>query len=107
MFTLSTFGFLFNAFAQDLNINICKYHPVGNGKMVCFIIFKIKVCPAPTPLDPANLLHHRHIAYLHNVCEREAKSRGERYTVSQRRCVVRTQYGKMYSNDIENGVKIT
>ena len=36
-------------------------------------MFKIKVC---SPLDPANPLYYRHIIYLHNICKREAGSRG-------------------------------
>ena len=55
-------------------------------------IFKIKVCSLPWPSK--SFIPQTLIVYLHNICKREAGSRGEQYSVSQRRCVVRIQFGK-------------
>ena len=60
------------------------------------------------PLDPANPLYHRLILSRYTIyVSGKLGQGGERYSVSQRRCVVRIQFGKIYLNDLENGVKVT
>ena len=80
-------------------------HLVRNGKMRCFIIFKIKICSPTWPTK--SFIAQTYIVHLQNVCKRGAGSRGGTIFSKRRRWVARIQYGKIYSNNLENGITVT
>ena len=68
-------------------------YPLRNGKIRCFTIFKMKVCPPPSWPSKSFLLKTCNV-YLHNICKRETGTSGERYSISRRRYMVRIKSGK-------------
>ena len=70
-------------------------HPVRNRKIRCFTIFKIKVCSPPWPSK--SFIPYTCIVYLHNICKREAGSRGGTIFSKPNKMNGQTQVWKKYT----------
>ena len=65
------------------------------------------------PIDPSNPLQHRIILSIYTIYVSRKLGQwgwgvgGGQYSVSRRRCLSRIHYREIYSNDLENGIKVT